>query len=392
MKTRSSLGHPAYRQQQSVNEVLAATEGESRRPEAYLGIQALRGFAAVMVVIFHATQMWTQRVGTEASPGAWKNGAVGVDIFFVISGFVMAVSTIGKEDAQHPARTFMERRLVRLVPLYWIVTLVVLLKLWFVRGHTQFANSAQTIDLSWGFVLCSFLFIPFRNSLGVIQPLLFVGWTLSFEMFFYSLFALALALRMGIAKTLTPVMIVLVVVGSFRTEHWPAVTSLTKPYLLEFLAGLLLGHAILKGWRTGVRSSAVLGGLSAAALICAPTFTMFGVSFLQWALPAYFVVQAIVMSEHHMSRFWPRWTLLLGDASYSLYLSHPLAFAFTVKLLSHMHVLTPGVVRRKDEVVCIVVSLAVAIVAALLLYWMVERPTNRWLRRRLVRREYPCRC
>jgi hypothetical protein len=127
----------------------ASTALKAKRP-TFRGIQALRGFAACMVVVHHATQQWSLYTVGDGAQLFWANGAAGVDIFFVISGFVMAVSTIGREHKTHPARSFLERRLIRLVPLYWIVTFIVLFKLEMLRKFPGYANGPRLGKLCAG--------------------------------------------------------------------------------------------------------------------------------------------------------------------------------------------------------------------------------------------------
>jgi len=353
-------------------------------PSAYAGVQALRGLAAAMVVAYHATQMWTQHVDAVELRGTWKNGAAGVEVFFIISGFVMAVSTIGREHKEHPARNFLQRRLVRLIPLYWIMTGVELAKIWFIRGHRQFANSAFVVATPWAYILCSLFFIPYKNSVGAVQPLLYVGWSLSFEMLFYLLFAVALAMRTDVARFLTPALIFLATVGLFRTDHWPAWSILTEPYLIEFLAGLLLGHAVLKGFRMNVQLAGLLGILGGAVLLCVPPPQNPFLNIAQWGVSAYLLVQAIVVTDTLTARLWPRWLLLLGDASYSLYLSHPLVFTFIVKLLARIGLLTPGAIQLKGKLEVLAISLPITFLVAVPLYLWVERPMTLWLRRNVL--------
>ena len=349
-----------------------------------MGVQALRGLAACMVVAFHATQVWSQHVGDGVVPTVWANGAGGVDLFFVISGFVMTVSTVGREHRLHPAWDFLKRRLVRIVPLYWIMTLMVLAKLAFINRHPQFENSAEHLKTPLSFILASLTFVPYRTSMGDLHPLVGQGWTLSFEMLFYLIFAMALALRVRILNLLTPVMIFLAAIGIFYKDSWPPIMSLTDPILLEFLAGVGLGYMVLGGrklhwrWCVGLLTAGLL------ALLAYPPLKEPKMRVVMWGIPAYLIVQSAVMLEGRFKRAWPKWILLLGDASYSLYLTHLLMFAFIVKVLVRGHVLTAGVVRRQDELVSIVVSLTVCVLVGVGVYLCVERPINNGLRRALL--------
>lgn len=341
----------------------------------------------MMVVVYHSTQVWSQHVGSPATP--WQSGAAGVDIFFVISGFVMAISTIGREHKEHPARNFLERRLVRLVPLYWLMTALILFKGWFIRGHAQFANNPIPVDTSWPYVLCSFLFIPYRSNSGSTQPVLYLGWSLAFEMFFYLLFAIALALRVRVAGLLTPVMLALAIVGIFQTPAWPGITTLASPYLLEFLAGLLLGYAVRNSVPIPSKISGALGAAGMAVLFSMHRSNQPLLAFAEWAVPACLMVQGVVWTDRKTGRWWPGWMLFVGDASYSIYLSHPLIFTFVVKLLTWMHLLMGGVVRGRDEVVVAAVSLVCAVAGGSMLYVLVERPMTHWLRRTVLHERRP---
>lgn len=149
----------------------------SRRPgvPTYVGVQYLRALAAIAVVVFHAAE----RYGVDFS-----QGARGVDVFFVISGFIMWTVTTGRPAT--PAG-FLLDRVRRIVPLYWVATFVLI-------GATLLgvAPTGQN-DLSLGSVLKSLLFIPYVGA-GAVHawPILGPGWTLNFEMFFYGVFALFL--------------------------------------------------------------------------------------------------------------------------------------------------------------------------------------------------------
>ncbi len=362
---------------------VSTPQRRAARPSAFLGIQVLRGLAAAMVVVYHATQMWSSHVGTGTQPAPWWNGAAGVDIFFIISGFVMAVSTFGRERKDHPARYFLGRRLVRLIPLYWLMTSVEFLKSWAVRNHPQLANSTSLVATPLSYVLASLFFIPYRNSAGEIHPLLSVGWSLSFEMLFYLLFALALALRADVVRVLAPLFVALGVLGLFHTDAWPSIAVLVSPYLFEFLAGLLLGRAVLRGWTFPAPLAAGLGLAAMVTLLVLPG-ELGRLTFPVWSVCAYLLVQAAVLLDRPMAAWWPRWALLIGDASYSLYLVHLLVFAPVVKLLSRLHLLTPGATQRSHEFASAAIALSLSVGIAVLLFLYIEKPMTLWLRRHVL--------
>jgi exopolysaccharide production protein ExoZ len=343
---------------------------------ALSGVQALRGFAASMVVIFHATSVWSVRVNGSASAG-WTNGSAGVDIFFVISGLVMAISTIGLEHPLRPARDFLTRRLIRICPLYWAATIGALLLL-----KASHAGDKE----SFGYVVSSFLFLPCRNIHGEPFPILNAGWTLSFEMFFYLLFALALAMRISVARLLTPVMISLAVLGLFRTTHWIDASLLLNPLLLEFLMGLLLGHFLIKGYRMPWKVALLIGIPAIAMILTAPVSESPWLRFASWGIPAALIVHMVVMLEGRFGSSYPPWLLTIGDASYSLYLLHTLIQGPLSSVLLRVHLIRPG---HLNEIFTVTLLLGTAIISSVVSFRAFEKPINTYLRKRLLEPRIP---
>ena len=134
-------------------------------------------FAALLVVFVHLDEL-LPRLGLPLFGGA------GVDIFFVISGFIMVHTTMDRDDVT--PWSFMAGRISRIVPAYWVATFAVF-------GIALVAPSLlRTPHLPVGELLQSLAFIPFVKDSGLTQPLLFVGWTLNYERFFYLVFAMGL--------------------------------------------------------------------------------------------------------------------------------------------------------------------------------------------------------
>jgi exopolysaccharide production protein ExoZ len=156
----------------------------------FRGLQALRGIAAFLVVITHSGFYVSERL----RPGFkyWTRGTSGVDLFFVLSGFVMIYSSVKLFSDPNGWRVFAERRIVRIVPVYWLATTVKLVAL--LAGSSYILHSQLSVLKE----IASYLFLPTRNLDGEIRPLLGVGWTLNFEMFFYALFTFALRLRANV--------------------------------------------------------------------------------------------------------------------------------------------------------------------------------------------------
>ncbi|MEG8039988.1 acyltransferase [Sphingomonas sp. LR60] len=152
--------------------------GVRARPQ-FDNIQYLRAVAALMVVFHHARN---PLAGGFNPLLGYTIGEAGVDIFFVISGFIML--TIGVKEQ---VGTFISRRLVRIYPLYWIACFLTLFVL----------IASKKENLFVGHVIKSFLLIPYYNPIhgGEIWPILVPGWTLSYELFFYGIFAIGLVAK-----------------------------------------------------------------------------------------------------------------------------------------------------------------------------------------------------
>jgi peptidoglycan/LPS O-acetylase OafA/YrhL len=331
-------------------------------------IQALRAVAALLVVFVHL-DVFARALGLPTT------GHGGVDLFFVISGFIMVHTTRSRPVGPG---AFMLNRLTRIAPIYWLLTLATFAAAWLAPQLMQ-ATVADVEQL-----LLSLAFIPFRKSNGLVQPVLFVGWTLNFEMFFYALFALGLAFRDRRRGTLAVVlsMLSLVALGWwFRPENVQA-AFYTRPIILEFAAGM--GLAFLN---PGVRCETALGRLAVAvsglaalgAVALLPVFFPTGSRLLTHGLPALIVVaSAIVLHESGVS--WSnRWVILLGNASYSLYLTHPFVTQATQKLARSLG-LGP-VIALVGALFTLVVVCLVGIATHL---WL-EKPLTAWVKQRTQR-------
>src|SRR5215467_2504234 len=151
-------------------------------------IQFLRALAAAAVVAFHVRFDFVNNVSPPGFlPAAFNLGAAGVDLFFVISGFVMVYSSESLFGRPNAPATFLLRRIVRIVPLYWLMTSVMLAYV--------LARGFGPSDASPQLALASYFFIPYRRPSGAMDPLYGIGWTLNYEMFFYVVFAVAMAAR-----------------------------------------------------------------------------------------------------------------------------------------------------------------------------------------------------
>jgi exopolysaccharide production protein ExoZ len=275
----------------------------------------MRGAAVLMIVFVHL-QGVIQRIGYS---GYWPTPflAPGVDIFFIISGFIMWVTTArGMRTAD-----FYRRRVIRIVPLYWVLTTIVLAVL------LVAPKAVQTGRFETWHVVASYLFIPAVHPVEhVLQPLLIPGWTLNYEMFFYALFGAALALPP--LQRFTSISLVLCAAAAIplviSVDPFTPLGFYTSDIMLEFVFGMALGWAYVNGLKL---SPFLLLALVTVGVIGIATFGSASHRSLSVGIPALCLVGGAVMFE----RLWPVPSLpalhLIGNASYSIYLVHPLALS-----------------------------------------------------------------
>ena len=282
-------------------------------------LQALRALAAWMVVAHHLRapleSIWPPL-------GHTLIFASGVDIFFVLSGYVMVASTNGK--CVTPI-AFLRRRIVRIAPLYWAVTAALVLML--LVG----LNPVGVASWQWRDVATSLLLLGAERSDGYPGPLLGVGWTLAYEVFFYLLFGLALMAREKSVMITLAVIGALVVFGGVTSPASFMAQFYTAPILLEFAFGAALAHIALRHGGGVLLASGFVGLFVGASLLAAmvPTGDLItpGDAGAEWrtlcfGVPAALIVAGAVALERSGVDCRSRHVLDQGDASYALYLIH----------------------------------------------------------------------
>jgi exopolysaccharide production protein ExoZ len=365
--------------------------------EKLLGVQYLRAIAALMVAYYHLTgeiPAYSRALSFDYIISSRRLSA-GVDIFFVISGFIMYVTGRKLSPSE-----FAWRRLIRILPLYWTLTLAVC------AVAIVAPNMLHRTDLAMGYVMKSLLFLPYHNpgQAGQLFPLLVPGWTLNYEMAFYALFGLALFAPRWSMQLVFGVLCALSGLGMIWSH--PELLDLRGFYmsdrLLLFAAGIALGATYIHLRST--REVDIVGGVESSTRPAETKAAGSRIRIPRWVLLALIVAGfwGVLTNWSPMTRngwaeitsavvivagvvAWerqfgiPRWRvpLLLGDASYSIYLAH--LFAFGIVRAEWPHVSsTPWAFATA--------SMTVALGLAMSTYWLIERPSLRWLqalRRRL---------
>ena len=339
-----------------------------------LWVQALRGLAALSIAAFHISQAAGWFAGGPAElPYAWMRHVpweAGVDVFFVISGFVIVYASAHMFGDIANVKEFLGRRIARIVPLYWLVTSLVIL-----AAMAHALRVASPLGDGIPYIVASYAFIPWMRPDGVMFPLYRPGWTLEYEMLFYGIVAVLLAVRLRFAVPLIAAIVAaLPAAGALWRPAQPQLLYWTDPIVIEFAYGVLLAYAVLAGAR--IPRWAQLACVAAGVLGFAFYGTAHGVHrAFSYGIPAAFLVAASLGSQPKQHARLARTCVLLGDMSYALYLTHLLPTRTIGAVWTRLHLFGPiGIATY------ILVTLAAAAALALAVNYWFERPATRTAR------------
>ncbi len=343
-----------------------ADAGPAARP-LIANLQMLRGIAALMIVFVH---LWPLLAPLNAGPRSPHAFHAGVDIFFVISGFIMVHVTTARDMA---ASRFALDRVMRIVPVYWLFCLTIFAAAWLLPFLGSFRPSI-------GELVRSMLFIPYGSGPN-FPPVIYVGWTLNLEMYFYALFTVALALTRGSGRPV-PLLIAMLAAPVIVAPFTPADSLLRfygNPVVLEFAIGMLIAqhHRRLSRLPASAGLAAVI---AAIALLAALPYDDEGHSrFVLFALPATLLVCGAIVLEQRGWRTEATPVLQFGAISYVLYVSHPLVLSAMGNVQERVAALqTPSAALAWSAF-----AVATAIGFAWIVHHAFEQPVARALRRRL---------
>ena len=271
----------------------------------------------------------------------------------------MVISSRNLRDISGGWTTFFIQRLTRILPLYWLATSIkvaILLISPAIVLHSTF-DLVNTIN--------SYFFIPYKKSPNLIEPLLGVGWTLVFEMFFYLTFTVALLIRANIYIFVGAIMVLITVLSPFRPDNnYPVWMFLLNPIVLEFWFGMIVGYATLNNKITSFPIAVTSSILCCLFIIFAPDL---GVSrVIMFGIPSAVLLHAIVSIEPYIQNKIPAPILFFGAASYSLYLFHPMIAPAIPSLLNKAHISTLSL--------SIILSVTASLIAAAIIYRYIELP------------------
>lgn len=340
-------------------------------------IQALRAIAVLMVLTAHVggPNGFEHRYldGDQLLGWFYLPAQTAVDVFFIITGLILTITTWNSDRGPRTARQFLVRRGKRIYPPYWVPTLLVM-AVFLVRPDFVNASSDYPPQL-----LQSFLLLPQPGL-----PLVAVGWTLVFDVYFYLVFAAALLARRSLVPWILGAwgVVTLGMALAFGASSEPTLRVIANPMCLEFLLGVAIGYVVMS--RPPIRPALVLG--SGAILLVVGVVFATGIDPI-WLNPWYravaigppaaLIVLGVIGLERQHRLVAPRILQYLGDASYSIYLWHVLVLVAAGRLIAWFLPNTAGL-----HVVLLIAVPIAAVVAPIFMYQLIERPMNNVLSRR----------
>jgi exopolysaccharide production protein ExoZ len=328
-------------------------------------LQHLRVLAASMIVLYH-TEMQIMRLTDGQHTYSISFGAAGTDLFFAIGGFILVYTSYNRKDT---FGAFLYRRIMRIAPLYWLFTFLMLIVFLVAPGHLQ-----TTKLESWHFLL-SLAFFPYPHPvLGIDRPFLFPGWVLNHFVFFYLLFGALLFLPTGrrilvaSAVLCTLMMLKFMFAGESNLLDFYGATV-----ALDFVLGMIVAWLFLERQVSPVMIVAVfLTGASIFAIGVVEGVSDGSERALYWGVAGASLLFVCVFSEKQWG--WPNWRFLsaLGDASYSVFVSHLFALALVTSVMRALRIFPMlGVWGAR------IVFLGASWMLGVVVYTAIERPLMR---------------
>lgn len=342
------------------------TIGRSR--DTLYNIQVLRFIAASMVLFGHLEHEVLDRkwltTGTFHSfePVFWPGG---VDIFFVLSGFLMTYIAYGSFGTIQSSLKFLKRRIIRILPPYWFYTSLMVI------AALTFSGYIAHPSINAGHLLSSFLLFPAKNPYGSIYPFFIIGWTLEYEVMFYVIFSLGLLFRRPIGLAFIYAAVLGLACSSALHPSWVPLQFWTNPIIIEFAFGMALCQLRIAGVRIPLWAGLLLSAGGIALMLglhaVGQTSVNWGFRWAWMGLPALLLCTGLAL-QNEASTPGPLKRLLVfgGDASYSLYLSHPFTINGVAAITHKLGLVSPNTY--------ILISFICAMLVSGACYIWVEKP------------------
>ncbi|MBS1550265.1 MAG: acyltransferase [Bacteroidetes bacterium] len=284
-------------------------------------LQVLRGISALLVCCFHFRQHLNIN-GYLIGDFLFKKGSIGVPIFFILSGFIM-VYTTKKYNFSSPSwgniKDFLTKRFIRIIPLYYITTFA-----WIILGGgIAYYLSGTPFERLWH----SLIFFPQKNEF----PVLYLGWSLNYEMFFYFIFAFSFFLKKFRYFFIILFFILALIIGRVYIPESAFLQMVSDPINLYFLLGILFGLYIQKIKMDPKYIKIFLFGAIILFLFYLSSYFPENETLSTYIIVAAFVLSFLLLDT--LLAYKPhKFFIYLGDISFSLYLTHPFVEVFLKKI------------------------------------------------------------
>lgn len=349
-------------------------------------LQVLRAIAAAIVVYAHAITTYHEKIAEVINISQFEVGGIGVQIFFCISGYIVFNSTKNSSPRLQSSINFIIKRLIRVFPIFAIATLIYAVKL---------SMQGQAPGLKY--ICMSMSFYPYiDNTQGLVRPVLGVGWTLNYEIFFYALLTFALLL-----KNKFRLAFVLAAMGLFyayfllhpvsRTIGAHGFSLLATGWLGYFAIGMIISHQKLQLQFKLLQLSPAMSSLTIVALVLLTTVLCSKMaleeleqSVLTAVISTICLLLCINVGRTPSQQAIASNPVLIkclakaGDGSYSTYLFHSFLLGISGRLISKLGISLP------PNIFAILMVFSTAIMGAVLFQW-IESPLQKringgWLR------------
>ncbi len=366
-------------------------ETSPQLPRRLDNIQALRGVAALSVLFYHLALFIRDGIFTGQSgfpAGPWDQGWAGVDLFFVVSGFIMVWTTRDIAPSIRSSADFLWRRVTRIYPLWWICAGIMLVYFMLAYNMPAAPDRVSGPGEAWAYALKSFALFPQENP-----PLLGLGWTLIHEMWFYLVFTVILVLP---KKYLIPALLLWAFAtmihyafsGAIEAEQ--AVRKLiTSPINLEFIGGAIVAWMLLNRPPVSQHMGRAIFLVGLAWLTLAMVFN------IRFAAEDHHLIRTVIYGPAMIFLVWgstvlalsggvsvPKWLIQLGDWSYALYLIHYIVLIAMKRGLEELGLSNMLGGGGLAIIIFSLAAIAFSLIASGVLHTLVERPLIRWFRRR----------
>jgi len=333
-----------------------------------------------LVVMFHLNEMSAKRLNQVTFFNLFQGGWSGVDYFFVLSGFIMVYvhgSAIGKKNQ---LKSFLLKRGVRIYPIYWIITLTVLC---FFLVIPSFANNK---DLSLGKVFWSLLLLP-QNE----QPILDVGWTLIHEIYFYFLFSIAIWLKPKHSVPILSTWLFVTILHFCKIVKFPASSFVLNLVFgninLEFVLGCFAAYIVIKyNNKLGKYRWILFGIANLGYVILGMLVAWRNIEFdrlTTFAMLAAMLIIAASSIDLKDSPKIPYLLIFLGDASYSIFLTHGPVISVSTKIVQKANL---G--KYFDGFFAPALLALFSVVFGCIFYSLIEKPLTVFLRKNIVEKKF----